>query len=69
MMLKWALILAFAFVLLQFLMWLAGPVIEQAIGILGNIGYGGHSNSRLYSLAVLCIIIIGFVGALKAMKK
>ena len=69
MLVKWAIIIAIALVLLQFLMWMAAPVIEQATDLLGSIGYRSHSGNGPYSLAVLCVILIGIVGAIKAMKK
>jgi len=69
MLIKWAIIIAIALVLLQFLMWMAAPVIEQATDLLGSIGYRSHSGNGPYSLAVLCVILIGIVGAIKAMKK
>jgi len=69
MLVKWAVIIALALVLLQFLMWMAGPVIEQASELLGSIGYQSYSGNGMYSLAVLCVILIGIVGAIKVMKK
>ena len=69
MLIKWAVIIALALVLLKFLMWMAGPVIEQASRILGQIGYHSYSGNGVYSLATLCVILIGIVAAIKAMKK
>jgi len=65
---KWAICIGVALLAISFLIWLAGPVIDQVSGVFGSLG-GSYGGNDIYGLAVLCIVLIGIVGAIKAFRK
>ena len=68
---KWLVCIGLGLLAMNFLFWLAGPVIEQASKVFDSIGSAGgfSGDDSIYGLAVLSIIIIGIVGAIKAFRK
>jgi hypothetical protein len=69
--LKWAVCVALALLAIKFLLWMAQPVIEQVTVTFNTVGAGGSyfGEDRIYGLAVICIVLIAFVGAIKAFRK
>ena len=66
---KWTIVLCVACILLGFIIWMVTPLITQASDLLGSIGFSSYSGHGVYSLAVLCVIIIGIIAAIKAFRR